>query len=109
MAMPGLQRRMEIVGAGICDFCMSPRPAWCYPAMSFLDALGSKSVGDWLACAECHGLIEAGDRDGLLERAIRHVDPPRNAREADATRWYIGDLHVLFRAHRTGPARRIAV
>ena len=41
----------------ICDFCSSPAPAWRYPADSFTDIAGSRSVEDWLACEACHLLI----------------------------------------------------
>jgi hypothetical protein len=54
----------------ICDFCSSPAPAWRYPADSFLDQLRGRSVGDWLACDECHGLIESGDRPALAQRSL---------------------------------------
>jgi hypothetical protein len=36
----------------ICDFCSSPAPAWRYPAISFCDSFGGRSVEDWLACEE---------------------------------------------------------
>jgi hypothetical protein len=87
---------------------MSPRPAWRYPARSFFDALGSESLWDWLACQDCHMLIESQDRNGLIERAIRHLSPAANPEEAEWTRWYVADLHARFHEHCTGPARRIA-
>ena len=60
-----------MTGATICDFCSGPNPAWRYPATTFRDSFGSKSVEDWLACEACHAMIEAGDREGLIERAFR--------------------------------------
>lgn len=52
----------------ICDFCSSPHPAWVFPAKSFAGPCNTESSGDWLACNECHRLIEAGDREGLAAR-----------------------------------------
>jgi hypothetical protein len=54
----------------VCDFCSSPGPVWRYPAESFRDQWRGWSFGDWLACDECHSLIEAGDRMGLGERSL---------------------------------------
>ncbi len=63
----------------ICDFCSSPEVLWRYPARDFtirepaeLQALLGRleSVAEWLACAVCARLIEAGDRDALARRAL---------------------------------------
>ena len=58
----------------ICDFCSYPSVVWCYPARSFVAYIvaniGGESVGDWAACEQCHRLIEAGDRAGLMERSL---------------------------------------
>ncbi len=58
----------------ICDFCSEPKVAWRYPAQSFLAyvvaGVVGQSVGDWAACRICHGLIETGNRIGLLERSL---------------------------------------
>jgi hypothetical protein len=89
----------------LCDFCSSPAPAWSYPAASFIDLMGSHSIGDWIACEDCHALIEADDRDGLARRAVAaladKVDPEWSLA-------YCRDLHRRFRAHRTGPAERLS-
>jgi hypothetical protein len=61
----------HMTGATICDFCSGANPVWRYPAATFHDSFGSKSVEDWLACEACHAMIEAGDREGLIERAFR--------------------------------------
>ena len=62
------------MSSSICDFCSAPDVAWRYPAQTFVayivaDVVG-QSVGDWAACRICHGLIEARNRSGLLDRTI---------------------------------------
>lgn len=91
-----------------CDFCGAQRPAWRYPARSFFDALGFKSLGDWLACQECHILIAAGEREKLTERSLKHQVPPRIPNGKAWSRLYVNHLHDLFVQHRVGPPRRIA-
>lgn len=56
-----------------CDFCsVEERAAWIFPAHSIeVPETGHLSVGDWMACEECHRLIEAGDREGLVKRFAR--------------------------------------
>jgi hypothetical protein len=55
----------------ICDFCSAPDPAWRYPATTFTDQFGSRSVED------CRGLHEgfwkagrAAPRGGMRGRAL---------------------------------------
>jgi hypothetical protein len=50
--------------------CPGTFPAWRYPAVTLTDMCGSRSVDDWLACEECHELIEAGDRNALARRSL---------------------------------------
>jgi hypothetical protein len=92
-----------------CDFCSKPAPAWRYPAESFHDLFGSRSVEDWLACEECHALIEAGDRNGLARRSL---DAPGVQMATDllgraAAFEYCLDLHNRFWRARRGDASRI--
>lgn len=94
----------------ICDFCSSGRPAWRYPAESFTDMFGSRSVSDWVACEECHLLIAAGARKGLARRSL---DAPGVQMAADflgrAVAFdYCRDLHERFWRARRGPPYRIA-
>jgi hypothetical protein len=44
----------------ICDFCGADAPGWYYPAGTFDGPDRTRSMGDLLACDECHRLIEAG-------------------------------------------------
>jgi hypothetical protein len=92
----------------ICDFCSACHPAWLYPADSFLDQFKSVSQGDWLACGECHRLIEAGDRDALAARVALTPIVQSGAIDPRRARQYATTLHRGFFEHRRGEARRIA-
>ncbi len=95
----------------VCDFCSSPAPAWRYPADTFHDLFGSRSVEDWLACEACHRLIQSGDRSALARRSL----------DAPGVRMAVGvlgrvlaldycrDLHARFWRARRGAPYRIAV
>ncbi len=90
----------------ICDFCSWPGPAWRYPADSFTDVAGSRSVEDWLACEACHLLIAAGNRDALARRSL--ISPGLQMAvgvlgRAEALR-YCRDLHDRFWLARRGEA-----
>ena len=94
----------------ICDFCSGPDPAWRYPATSFADMFGSRSVEDWLACEACHALIAAGDRNALARRCL--ISPGLQLAVGFLGRakafWYCRDLHNRFWNARRGAAFRIA-
>lgn len=94
----------------LCDFCSLPVPAWRYPAESFHDAFGGRSVEDWLACEDCHKLIVADDRDGLARRSLCAPGVQMAVGvlgRAEALR-YCRDLHERFWKARRGTAFRIA-
>jgi hypothetical protein len=103
----------EFESTTVCDFCSSESPVWLYAAESFFDTVGSKSVSDWLACEDCHRLIEAGARDALAARVI--LTPTFKAGLAAGiinetfAKHYARGLHDGFFEHRRGPARRISV
>lgn len=94
----------------LCDFCSCPAPAWRYPADSFHDRFGSRSVEDWLACEECHQLVVAGDRNALARRSL---DAPGVQMAVGflgraAALEYCRDLHDRFWRARRGEALPIA-
>ena len=93
-----------------CDFCSRPDPLWRYPAESFLDAFEGRSVGDWLACDDCHARIVVGDRDGLTARALKSpgVRAAMSTIGRALTIQYCRDLHDRFWRARRGPPCRIA-
>lgn len=55
----------------LCDFCSDSEPSRTFHSRAFEPAPGQYVTADWLACWRCAQLVEAGDRDGLLERALR--------------------------------------
>jgi hypothetical protein len=94
----------------LCDFCSSPAPAWRYPADSFHDRFGSRSVEDWFACEKCHELIDAGDRNALARRSLT-TDSCQMAigvMGQSAVFTYCRDLHDRFWKARRGEALPIA-
>jgi len=109
-----------VPGTEICDFC-SGVPRYSYPAKSFvvpaseLPITGLPDYGSdagWLACEECHRLIEAEDHAGLLDRTIHvflaryPVAPGIALKSIEAyLRATIGRLQRGFFAHRTAPAQ----
>lgn len=89
-----------------CDFCSSQEPAWRYPAATFLDAVGSVSQEDWLACDECQELIEAEQRDALARRAMHCIGMRPDKFRAEFA--FCKDLHDRFWRARLGSPYRIA-
>lgn len=60
-----------------CDFCGDENPEWEIPCEDFhieiAPGVGFDMQGPWMACLRCCALVEAGDRQGLLEYcALRH-------------------------------------
>jgi hypothetical protein len=99
-----------------CDFCGVRSPRWRYPCADFvLGAVvrsgravlpASASAGPWNACAGCHALIEADDREGL---AAAVVPPPgRPPGWLEAGRPAIRRLHDAFLAQRGEPEPWVA-
>lgn len=98
------------MSTSICDFCSALDVAWRYPAHTFVAyvvaGVVGESVGDWAACPVCHGLIEAGDRTGLLERSLQTLlekNPDMQPAEAQL-RDHIAEFHRLFYMNQTGAA-----
>lgn len=89
----------------ICDFCGEKPVAWIAKAHAF--RIGERgpfpggivgtheSPDDWTACDECGRLIAAGNRDGLLDRAVSTLAPKYGIPTAFA-RDYIGDTQAKF-------------
>lgn len=94
-----------------CDFCFAADPTWRYPCKSF-DVKGTHNYGsyeDWTACDKCHDVIEAGDRDKLVQRAMKGPSA-RKMKGSAAAVVLRHSLHGLYRdffANRIGEAVRI--
>jgi hypothetical protein len=99
----------------ICDFCGSPKPTWEYPAESFLvkmvvesDSIKGNSVGSWLACEDCHRVIETGSREDLVRRAALNPCVKSGIVDAGLAVEVARPMYEQFFASRSGPAVRVA-
>lgn len=90
----------------LCDFCCADHPCWEYPADDFIAFAAQGSLGSWAACETCHGLIEAGDHDGLAQRSLATFCHRQELTRQESVKVLaiLRDLHVAFRQHRAGPA-----
>jgi hypothetical protein len=71
------QARSEPYEPGNCSFCGErPVAAW-FEGPSFRTFVSSsievRAEEAWLACATCLGLVEANDREGLVERGVERL------------------------------------
>jgi len=58
----------------VCDFCSSKEVTHIHPCPDFTIAhfpFSYGSNGGFLSCEECSKLVDAGDRDVLLERSVK--------------------------------------
>lgn len=98
----------------ICDFCSSPNVTWVYPARTFaayvFDGIVGESVGDWAACAICHGLIESGRHTELTERSLVTLleRQPEMKSAEEELRTHIRSFHAMFFQNRIGSALTIS-
>jgi hypothetical protein len=57
----------------VCDFCSKPEVKWSFLAETFIafttPTIVGSSVGNWAACDECRLLVEAENKERLLERS----------------------------------------
>lgn len=105
-------------GPAICDFCGSPKPTWEYPAESFLitmivaappgDSLKGNSVGSWLACDDCHRVIETGTSEDLVRRAGLNPCVKSGLVDAGLAIEVARPMYQQFFSSRSGPAVRVA-
>lgn len=100
-----------IPGMEVCDFCTGTPNVARYPCglVVFEAPTGTHVSSDpWGACAECHALIEADDRDGLARRSLRAftAENPHADREAvHAVATMLADVQGRFFAARLGDAQ----
>lgn len=67
--------------SAMCDFCSVTAPAWLYPAGDVVSVLSVGGVpdtvhdvsGPWMACEECHMLVQKGDREALAKRGVERI------------------------------------
>lgn len=96
----------------LCDFCSGT------PVVAAFDVIRDVAIqvpnipastdDAWAACETCCALVEAEDRDALLERSIRtffeRSGSPRVPQIERELRQYIRQLHAQFFLARRGPA-----
>lgn len=72
---------------GLCDFCgVHELLVMTYNARDFVMQNGTMSSGGWKACVSCSALIDADDRDGLVERVAESLGVGTARRHEIATR-----------------------
>lgn len=99
----------------VCDFCNTSSDlatSWVYPAAAFSisgsDGTTSRANVDdgegWGACAKCHTLIEADNREALAARAASIAERRDPSRSFEDYLMFTRQAHGFFFASRTGPA-----
>lgn len=88
----------------ICDFCSSPVVRWTFHVLPIPIVVDTPvgvlncSNDDWAACLPCKLLIDAGNREDLLERTL-HTYPTEIRFEAevrDSVRKFHGQFFDLL-------------
>jgi hypothetical protein len=100
-----------IPGMGVCDFCTDIPVTFRYPCglVVYETPVGTHVSSDpWGACSDCHALIEANDRNGLVERSLqtfvaRDGEPPAEDRALIVA--MLRDVQASFFAARLGDAQ----
>jgi hypothetical protein len=96
----------------VCDFCGpgAPSPLRSYATASttlhVAGPAGSATVvfgGAWDACPSCARLIDAGDRAGLLARAVARAPGPRGFARGLLARVQDGFWHARTRGRSRSP------
>lgn len=83
--------KAAVLTANICDFCSAPGGEEIFSTMDFDMPNGAgRSVGGWLACADCAKLVHAGDGRGLLDRSVKSMAFGKFTNHA------IAELHSRF-------------
>lgn len=104
----GARRFQQIATTHVCDFCSMPlaqtEETWTHYAHEHVlptppGVARHVQNAEWAACATCHGLIEVGDAEALLDRAVEkhvalHPELPRNF-----LRMAVAVPHAGFWAH----------
>jgi hypothetical protein len=97
-----------IPGMGVCDFCTDIPVVVAYPCGLVVveTPIGTHASSDpWGACADCHAMIEANDRDGLVQRSSANFAREQGATSAEDLAFIarmIRDVQAGFFAARLG-------
>lgn len=101
-----------------CDFCRADTVVKEYGCEDFVTTIvGSrtdKSIGAWMACADCARIIDMRDLDRLVDRAAKaiHVRMEADghkigAQEAVVTDIMLRGLYQAFFEHRTDAGKPV--
>jgi hypothetical protein len=58
-----------------CDFCATAPARWFLPAKPGTRPLAGHDEAGWLACATCHRMISASEKEALLQRSRAELVP----------------------------------
>lgn len=116
----GVRRARLRSGVEVCDFCLTPDPAWEYPARR-MEIVGHPVIDisddEWGACDRCRQLIDAQNFPALVRHAVRtqrKLVPDGTVRDEKVVRYPPLRQHeqllmrnvLRFMDARSGPARR---
>lgn len=95
-----------------CDFCGEQDPKWVYPVDDFTQELDPASpykfeiemLGSWSACQKCYELIEADNRESLLDHSLKAFGISKNSKVYDSVRSRVQRVHDEFFFCRLGEA-----
>lgn len=101
-----------------CDFCGGARASWAFRARPIrtsrmlVDETNGQpfvfdfvdTTGVWAACSACRRLINNGERDKLLRRAVTPCDVVLAERVPSQAVAYVRELQDDFWRSREGPA-----
>lgn len=86
-----------------CDFCSGTPAVTAYRTPDFvmrkLPGAEAISTEGWAACADCTALIEAGDPEAVIDRAVdrlRRVNPMWGALPRHQARSIVAELQQKF-------------
>lgn len=81
--------KAAIMAASVCDFCSTPGATRLYDVPDFGvtsaapdSYAATRFTGGWMACDVCAGLIDAGKRAALVDRAVETMAFPKFTRRA---------------------------
>ena len=97
----------------VCDFCADLDPVWNFDCerIEFPGGVQTVSVGAWLACEECAGLILAGKWRELAETCLRKLKTGQLLVEVAGKDHAIREVmtwHQHFKEHRIGEPWRLS-
>jgi hypothetical protein len=99
-----MQIKVGLPGGPFCDFCGSSEIVKDYDCEDYQipvaipggKTVGLGSTGKWSACQICADLIDAGDSQGLADRAAEKFTEKYGIPMVSELRAFLQDLHGQF-------------